>query len=238
MTSRWRPGSRRRAVTQRAVQARVVAGGRSGVVASQRNFAAAAPPPGHVHVERGPHDPGARRGVLAHFRPRHPGPGEGLRDQVLGQLLIADADQHNPLAVSAGSPPGWDWLAVCVNVHGPLIVFSRPDQIQQGRPNTPPGSRRRRPLPDPRRLRRQRRSQQPRQRQQLAVPDNREIATRVRRLRHAQALPAAADACHLYVRGLAGVSRTRRDSAGPGGTKEHGPARRENSQLTGRLRSH
>jgi hypothetical protein len=35
--------------------------------------------------------------------------------------------------------------------------------------------------------------------------------------------PAQADGSEPGVRGLAGVSRTWQDSAGPGGTKEHGP---------------
>lgn len=40
---------------------------------------------------------------LAHLPPGHPRIGEGIGGQVLGQLPVLDADQHDPRAVVAGS---------------------------------------------------------------------------------------------------------------------------------------
>src|SRR5215472_5963632 len=72
------------------------------LAAGQCQLPAVPPPPGNMRVERGAHDPGPRRRMLAYLPPRRPGPGEGLRDQVLGQLPVAHADQHNPQAIIPG----------------------------------------------------------------------------------------------------------------------------------------
>src|SRR6266536_5277784 len=50
---------------QRAVQGRVLADGCRAVVAAQRDLPAVPPPPGHMRVQRGAHDPGTRRRMPA-----------------------------------------------------------------------------------------------------------------------------------------------------------------------------
>src|SRR5205807_2284243 len=67
--------------------------------AVNRQFAPASPPPRHVSVQRGPDHPGPRHRVLAYLAPGQPGPRERFRHEILSELPVADADQHNPQAV-------------------------------------------------------------------------------------------------------------------------------------------
>src|SRR5215472_5381611 len=61
-----------------------------------------AAPPGDMRVERSAHYPRARRRMVAYLPPRRPGAGERLRYQILGQLPISNADEHDPQAVILG----------------------------------------------------------------------------------------------------------------------------------------
>jgi hypothetical protein len=99
MTWRWRSGSRRSSVRRSALIAVSSAAGYHNVVVAQDDLAAAPSPPGHVGVQRRAQHPGPRRRMHAHLAPRHPGPREPLRDKFLGQLPVADVEQHDPQAV-------------------------------------------------------------------------------------------------------------------------------------------
>src|SRR5579872_2985830 len=74
-----------------------------------------AAPPGHVGIQRGAHHPRPWHLQLAYLPPRHPRPGVRLRDQVVGQVPVANVEQHDPQAVIAGG------LIELRELHRPLL---------------------------------------------------------------------------------------------------------------------